>query len=173
MPDQQSNLPPIFDGEVRLFPLSNLVMFPNNLLPLHIFESRYREMLEDAVQADQLITMATLVPGFEHDYYSRPPIAPVVCIGRVTAHEKTEQGTYNLMLLVFMVLFVAPFHWIAFGPGERSFSSSTSMGGVNLTQRGGETSGRLAFGLGAILMDIFSVFILYRIVRGKDLSKGQ
>jgi ATP-dependent Lon protease len=99
MPNQSSSLPPVFDGEVRLFPLSDLVMFPSNLVPLHIFESRYREMLEDAVQDDQLITMATLMPGFEHEYYSRPPIAPVVCIGRITVHERTEEGTYNLMLL--------------------------------------------------------------------------
>jgi ATP-dependent Lon protease len=69
------------------------------VLPLHIFESRYREMLEDAVQHDQLITMATLQPDFDYDYYSRPPISPVVCIGRVAEHKKTERGTYNLILV--------------------------------------------------------------------------
>ena len=91
-------LPKDFRGEVRLFPLPNLVIFPGNVLPLHIFESRYKEMLEDALRRDELVTMATLTPGFEHDYYSRPPISPVVCIGRVLSHERTEQGTYNLML---------------------------------------------------------------------------
>ena len=59
MSAESLGLPPDFGGEVRLFPLPNLVMFPSNVLPLHIFESRYREMLEDAVQSDQLITMAT------------------------------------------------------------------------------------------------------------------
>lgn len=98
MNDQALHLPETFDHQVRLFPLSDLVTFPSNLLPLHLFESRYREMLEDAVEGDQLITMATLLPGFEHDYYSRPPIASTVCIGRVVAHETTERGTYNLML---------------------------------------------------------------------------
>ena len=57
------DLPPSFGSNTRLFPLSDLVMFPSNLLPLHIFESRYREMLEDAMQGDQLISMATLLPG--------------------------------------------------------------------------------------------------------------
>ena len=90
--------PQDFPGEVRLFPLSNLVMFPSNLLPLHIFESRYMEMLEDALRGDKLIAMATLAPGFEHDYYSRPPVWPIVCIGRVTVHQRTAQGTYNLVL---------------------------------------------------------------------------
>ncbi len=93
------NLPPSFDGEARLFPLPDLVMFPSTLLPLHIFESRYREMLEDAMRGDQLIAMATLIPGFEDEYYTRAPVAPVVCIGRVTDYEKTASGTYNLMLI--------------------------------------------------------------------------
>ena len=92
-------LPGDFAGQVRLFPLPHLVMFPGNVLPLHIFESRYREMLEDAVQGDRLITMATLISGNESDYYGRPPVAPHVCIGRVMSHEKTEKGTYNLLLV--------------------------------------------------------------------------
>jgi uncharacterized protein len=91
-------LPTDFRGEVRLFPLSELVLFPGIVLPLHIFESRYKEMLEDALDGDELVTMATLTAGFEHDYYSRPPISPIVCIGRVLAHEKTDHGTYNLTL---------------------------------------------------------------------------
>jgi Lon protease-like protein len=99
MSTQPFDLPAGFDGQARLFPLSDLVMLPHNLMPLHVFESRYKEMLEDAVQGDQLIAMATLMPGFEHEYYCRGPIAPVVCIGRITEYEKTEAGTYNLMLL--------------------------------------------------------------------------
>ena len=98
MATEKITLPPDFRGEVRLFPLSNLVLFPGNLLPLHIFESRYKEMLEDALSDDRLVAMATLTPGFEHDYYSRPPIWPTVCIGRVTVHERTAEGTYNLIL---------------------------------------------------------------------------
>jgi ATP-dependent Lon protease len=90
--------PTDFRGEVRLFPLSELVLFPGIVLPLHIFESRYKEMLEDALAGDELVTMATLMAGFEHDYYSRPPISPIVCIGRVLSHEKTPHGTYNLTL---------------------------------------------------------------------------
>lgn len=99
MTAEQISLPSDFDGVVRLFPLPNLVLFPSNVLPLHIFESRYREMFEDAIQDDQLITMATLKPGYELEHESRPTIPPVVCIGRVIAHEETQQGTYNLMLL--------------------------------------------------------------------------
>ena len=74
------------------------MLFPGIVLPLHIFESRYKEMLEEACVGDELIAMATLTPGFEYDYYSRPPISPMVCIGRVLSHEKTARGTYNLIL---------------------------------------------------------------------------
>ena len=81
---------------------------------------------------------------------------------------------YNFTLLAFMLLFAAPFNWVAFGGGERSFSSSTSVGAVSATQSGGnETGGRLVFGLGAILIDLLVLFLFYRIIQGKDLSKGQ
>lgn len=91
-------LPPEFDNTVRLFPLGDYVAFPHNVMPLHIFESRYREMFEDAMKSDQLITMATLEPGHSDEYFSRPPLHPVVCIGRVIEHETTSRGTYELML---------------------------------------------------------------------------
>lgn len=94
-------LPSGFSGEVRLFPLPDLVFFPFNVQPLHIFESRYREMLEDAIQEDQLICMATLEPGFQADYYGRPPVAPHVCIGSVSSHKRRDDGTYDLVLVGF------------------------------------------------------------------------
>lgn len=99
MQAEQVELPPDFDGQVRLFPLPNLVVFPRNVQPLHIFESRYREMLEDALVGDRLIAMATLKPGFEGEYHSRPPISEVVCIGHVAAHDKNENGTYDVVLV--------------------------------------------------------------------------
>jgi ATP-dependent Lon protease len=88
-----------FSGEARLFPLPNLVLYPGCVQPLHIFESRYCEMLEDAMQDDRLLAIATLLPGFETDYYSRPPIADHTCVGQVIMHEKTPQDTYNLILI--------------------------------------------------------------------------
>lgn len=93
-------IPDDFSNEVRLFPLPDLVMFPCNVQPLHVFESRYREMLEDAMMTDRIIALATLQPGYDqNEYYSRPALAPAVCIGQVTNCEKTDQGTYNLLLV--------------------------------------------------------------------------
>jgi ATP-dependent Lon protease len=88
-----------FSGLVRLFPLPNLVLYPHVMQPLHIFEERYREMLEDALAGDQMITMAVLAPGWETDYDSRPPISPYACLGKVVAHRRLPDGRYNVLLL--------------------------------------------------------------------------
>jgi len=88
-----------FSGEVRLFPLPNLVLYPGCVQPLHIFESRYCEMLEDALQDDRLLAIATLLPGYEPDYYSRPPVADAICVGHVVMHEVTPKKTHNLILI--------------------------------------------------------------------------
>ena len=95
---EPSELPEKFAGVVRLFPLPNLVMFPHIVHALHIFEPRYRAMLEDALAGDQLIAMARLQPGWEQDYEGRPPIYPAVCVGRVDAHARLEDGRYNILL---------------------------------------------------------------------------
>jgi Lon protease-like protein len=88
-----------FSGTARLFPLPNLVVFPSVLQPLHIFEPRYRQMLEEAIDDDGLIAMATLAPGWQADYEGRPPIRSTACLCRVVAHCKTEQGTYNVLMV--------------------------------------------------------------------------
>ena len=81
-----------------LFPLPNVVLFPGVFLPLHIFESRYRAMTEDALSGDRMIGMALLKPGFEAEYEGRPPIYPVGCVGLVTHAERLADGRFNLML---------------------------------------------------------------------------
>ncbi len=87
-----------FTGMARLFPLPNLVMFPHVVQPLHIFESRYIEMLEDALAGDHLIATALLMPGWEGEYDGRPPVDPIVCLGRVMSHSPTKEGRYNILL---------------------------------------------------------------------------
>lgn len=88
-----------FSGVVRLFPLPNLVLYPHVMQPLHIYEGRYREMLQDALATDQLITMSVLKPGWETDYESRPPISEHACLGKVVASHRLEDGRFNLLLL--------------------------------------------------------------------------
>ncbi|HWQ00278.1 MAG TPA: LON peptidase substrate-binding domain-containing protein [Vicinamibacterales bacterium] len=87
-------LPPV----IPLFPLPNVVLFPNVQLPLHIFEPRYRAMLADALARDRLIGMVLLRPGWEADYEGRPPIFPVGCAGVVTHAERLPDGRANIVL---------------------------------------------------------------------------
>jgi ATP-dependent Lon protease len=88
-----------FSGKVRLFPLPNLVLFPHVMQPLHIFETRYRDLLEDALASDRLIAMAVLSSGWEKNYEGRPPLYSMACLGRVTTHFRLADGTYNVLLL--------------------------------------------------------------------------
>lgn len=85
-----------FDGVARLFPLPNLVLFPHAVQGLHIFEPRYRQMTSDALAADELIAMALLREGWEHEYDSDPEIESVACLGRITDHELLPDGRFNL-----------------------------------------------------------------------------
>jgi Lon protease-like protein len=88
-----------FKGVARLFPLPDLIMFPHVMQPLHIFEPRYRELLNEALDSDGLIAMCMLAPGWEDDYEGRPPLLPHACLGKVVTHQRTENGEYNILLL--------------------------------------------------------------------------
>ena len=83
---------------VPLFPLPNVVLFPRAVLPLHIFEERYKTMIADALKGSKQIAMALLKPGWEKNYDGAAGIEPVVCVGTVLAHERFNDGTYNLLL---------------------------------------------------------------------------
>jgi Lon protease-like protein len=88
-----------FDGRTRLFPLPGVVHFPHVVLPLHIFEPRYRQMTQDALAGDKLITIVQLQPGADPLAPGRPPLEPVGCLGRILQHERLPDGRFNLLLL--------------------------------------------------------------------------
>ncbi len=87
-------LPP----SIPLFPLPNVVLFPNVFLPLHIFEPRYRAMVSEALHGDRIIGIALLQPGYEAHYEGRPPVFPVGCAGVMTHAEPLGDGTFNIVL---------------------------------------------------------------------------
>jgi hypothetical protein len=81
-----------------LFPLPNVVLFPRAVLPLHIFEERYKAMTADAIKGDRRIAMALMAPGWEKNYHGKPAIDPVVCVGTILSHERLADGRYNFLL---------------------------------------------------------------------------
>ena len=83
---------------IPIFPLPNAVLFPNVFLPLHIFEPRYRAMVNDALGGDRIIGMVLLQPGHEAEYEGRPPIFPVGCAGVMTHAERLDDGRFNIVL---------------------------------------------------------------------------
>lgn len=95
MPDSETTA--VF-AQIPLFPLPSVVLFPKAVLPLHIFEERYKQMTADALQGDRLVAMSLLLPGWEKNYYCRPPIEPVVCVGKIISHERLPDGKYNFLL---------------------------------------------------------------------------
>jgi Lon protease-like protein len=87
-----------FSGIIPLFPLPNIVFFPNSLLPLHVFEPRYRQMVEDVIDSERIIGMVLLKPGWEKNYHDNPKIFSVGCMGRIISIEAEKDGRSNIVL---------------------------------------------------------------------------
>ncbi len=87
-------LPP----SIPLFPLPNVVLFPNVFLPLHIFEPRYRAMVAHALQEDRIIGMTLLRPGYEANYDGCPAIYPIGCAGVITHNQSLGDGRYDIVI---------------------------------------------------------------------------
>ena len=83
---------------IPLFPLPNVVLFPNVFLPLHIFEPRYRQMVDEALRGDRIIGMVLLRPGWEPHYSGRPAVYPIGCAGVITHSERLDDGRFNIVL---------------------------------------------------------------------------
>ncbi len=81
-----------------LFPLPNIVLFPQMPLPLHVFEPRYRKMVGDVLDSHKTIGMSLLQPGWEPHYQGRPAIYPIGCAGLIEQSEPLDQGRYNILL---------------------------------------------------------------------------
>jgi Lon protease-like protein len=87
-----------FDGVVRLFPLPNFVMMPHVLKGFHIFEPRYRELVEHALEKDKLIGLVLPKTGWEKDYEASFAIHSVGCLTTIQEHERLDDGRFNLVL---------------------------------------------------------------------------
>jgi Lon protease-like protein len=100
MPDEPLAFSPDqFSGVARVFPLPNLVMFPHVMQALHVFEPRYRALFEEAIDDDRLVALGVLAAGWENDYEGRPPLRSTACLCRIATHQRTDQGTYNVLVL--------------------------------------------------------------------------
>ena len=86
-------------GELPVFPLPGVVFFPRTVLPLHVFEPRYRAMVRDAVDGDGLIAVSLLQRGWEADYEGNPAFHDIGTAGRIEDLEALDDGRFNLRLV--------------------------------------------------------------------------
>jgi Lon protease-like protein len=89
------------DGDLAalsIFPLPGSALFPGALLPLHVFERRYRELVSAALSGSKVLAVARLRPGFETEYEGRPPVFEVCGAGRIVEHVEHDDGRYHILL---------------------------------------------------------------------------
>jgi hypothetical protein len=84
--------------ELPIFPLPNCVLLPGGLLPLHVFEPRYRELTRDCLATHHLMGVARLRPGYEQTYYGKPPVYERIGVGRIICSEELPDGRFALLL---------------------------------------------------------------------------
>ena len=78
--------------ELPLFPLPEVVLFPNEVLPLHIFESRYRIMLKSVLESDSLFGVVKWDPATKS-------MANVGCCAHIIKHQTSEDGRSNIITI--------------------------------------------------------------------------
>jgi len=81
--------------EIPIFPLANAVFFPNTILPLNIFEPRYKKMIEDALLSDKIIGM---IQTKQNNHSQKCEVFSVGCLGKIDTHTKTADGRYLINL---------------------------------------------------------------------------
>lgn len=91
--------PPDEGAVVPMFPLQGLFLFPRQLLPLHIFEPRYKKMIEDSLDGPGRLVIGTVLEGEQESPGNVPSVLPVAGIGEIARHDKLEDGRF--MVLIF------------------------------------------------------------------------
>lgn len=88
-----------FSRPMPVFPLDQATLLPQQVLPLHIFEERYLQMVNDALDGAGQIAMGVFRGSrWRQEYHGRPPLRPAVCIGQIVQHEQLPDGRYNILL---------------------------------------------------------------------------
>jgi hypothetical protein len=84
---------------VPLFPLPNLFLFPGTVMPLHIFEPRYRQMIEDSLDGPGRIVIGTILEDHHDEISGSPPVHDIAGLGEIARHERLPDGRFVIMLV--------------------------------------------------------------------------
>ncbi len=81
-----------------IFPLPEGALIPGDFLPLHVFEPRYRRMMEVVRGGDRMLAVATILHGWEDQAAGDPPLASIVGLGRVVKDRLNSDGTSDIVV---------------------------------------------------------------------------
>jgi Lon protease-like protein len=84
-------------SHLPVFPLPRAVLFPGTVLPLHVFEPRYVDMVTDALAGDRTLAIVMLKDEAA-EAESAAPIHDVACAGRIIHADRLDNGRYNILL---------------------------------------------------------------------------
>lgn len=87
-----------FGKAMPIFPLGQVTLLPHAVLPLHIYEPRYRQMVERVLDGSGQMAMAVLDQDVWQPDCPAPAIKPAVCVGQIVQHERLMDGRYNILL---------------------------------------------------------------------------
>ena len=105
--ERESRAPQVSPARVvPLFPLAEVWLFPSVVLPLHVFEPRYRQMIEDSLDGPGRLVLGTIQAEHEHESAGNPPIYPIAGLGEIGRHEHLEDGRFNILLVGLQRVFV-------------------------------------------------------------------
>jgi Lon protease-like protein len=80
-----------------MFPLPKVVLFPHALMPLHIFEDRYRSMTRDILAGSRFLSVSMIAPG-ETDAAEKPAVQRIAGVGEIMMAHELPDGRYNLVV---------------------------------------------------------------------------
>lgn len=84
---------------VPLFPLPNVFLFPGCIMPLHVFEERYRQMVADLLDGPGRMVIGTVLEPDSQDLSGSPPVLPVAGLGEIGRHEQLPDGRFLIWLI--------------------------------------------------------------------------
>ena len=88
-----------FGKPMPLFQLDGVVLLPQQAIPLHIFEPRYRQMIGHALDSSGQLALASFEGDrWKQEYHGRPPLRRAVCVANIVEHEKLPDGRYNIVV---------------------------------------------------------------------------
>ena len=81
-----------------LFPLEDVVLFPHSMIPLHIFEARYRKMVRDVLGSNRLVAISLQLEKESLEEGNIPRVANVASVGELVLAQELPDGRFNLVV---------------------------------------------------------------------------